>query len=73
METGDEVVEHQEDFNSHNTRRLSQAEMVETLKKRSVPVEYILFPDEGHGWRQLPNRARSTVAIVNFFNERLNR
>jgi len=33
VETGDDAIEHQQDFNSHNTRRLSQAEMVETLKK----------------------------------------
>jgi len=31
----------------------------------------VLFPDEGHGWRRLPNRIRSTVTISNFFAERL--
>jgi dipeptidyl aminopeptidase/acylaminoacyl peptidase len=36
-----------------------------------VPVEYILFPDEGHGWRKTPNRIKSTVSIVKFFSERL--
>jgi len=41
--------------------------VVNNLKQRGVPVEYILFPDEGHGFRKTPNRIRSTVAIVNWF------
>jgi dipeptidyl aminopeptidase/acylaminoacyl peptidase len=38
----------------------------------TVPVEYILFPDEGHGWRKIPNRIKSTVEMVRFFDEHLN-
>jgi dipeptidyl aminopeptidase/acylaminoacyl peptidase len=34
-------------------------------------VEYILFPDEGHGWRKIPNRIRSIVEEVNFFDQHL--
>ena len=37
----------------------------------NVPVEYVLFPDEGHGWRKTPNRIRSTVSIVRFFEKHL--
>jgi dipeptidyl aminopeptidase/acylaminoacyl peptidase len=37
------------------------------LKKRGVPVEYILFPDEGHGFQKLANRIRSNVALVKWF------
>jgi dipeptidyl aminopeptidase/acylaminoacyl peptidase len=36
-----------------------------------VPVEFVLFPDEGHGWRRLPNRIRSTVTISDFFAQHL--
>jgi dipeptidyl aminopeptidase/acylaminoacyl peptidase len=46
-------------------------QVVDNLKKRGVPVEYILFPDEGHGWRKMPNRVRSTVALVEFFSKYL--
>jgi dipeptidyl aminopeptidase/acylaminoacyl peptidase len=46
-------------------------QVVEHLKKRNVPVEYVLFPDEGHGWRKLPSRIRSAVAIVRFFETHL--
>ena len=35
--------------------------------KRGLPVEYVLFPDEGHGWRKTANRITSTVAITKFF------
>jgi dipeptidyl aminopeptidase/acylaminoacyl peptidase len=47
-------------------------QIVDTLKQRGVPVEYILFPDEGHGWRKVPNRIRSIIAMVAFFKKHLN-
>ena len=46
-------------------------QVVENLKKRSIPVEYILFPDEGHGWSKTPNKVTSTIAIVNWVNRYL--
>jgi len=58
--------------NDTNVPVIEAEQIVQNLRSRSVPVEYILFPDEGHGWRQLPNRVRSTVALVNFFDARLN-
>jgi dipeptidyl aminopeptidase/acylaminoacyl peptidase len=59
--------------NDTNVPVVEAEQIVQNLRSRQIPVEYILFSDEGHGWRQLPNRVRSTVAIVNFFNQRLNR
>ena len=53
--------------NDTNVPVVEAEQVVENLKKRNVPVEYVLFPDEGHGWRKLPNRIRSAVAIVRFF------
>lgn len=47
---------------------VSEAEqVVNNLKAHGVPVEYILFPDEGHGIRKTQNRIKSTVAMVEFF------
>ena len=57
--------------NDTNVPVIEAEQTVESLKKRNVPVEYILFSDEGHGWRKTPNRIRSTVSIVKFFRERL--
>jgi len=59
--------------NDTNVPVIEAEQIVASLKRRGVPVEYILFPDEGHGWRKQPNRVRSTVSIVNFFDARLNR
>lgn len=57
--------------NDTNVPVIEAEQTVESLKKRNVPVEYILFPDEGHGWRKTPNRIRSTVSLVRFFKQRL--
>jgi len=57
--------------NDTNVPVIEAEQVVENLKKRNVPVEYVLFPDEGHGWRKTPNRIRSTVSIVRFFEKYL--
>ena len=57
--------------NDTNVPVVEAEQVVESLKKRNVPVEYVLFPDEGHGWRKTPNRVRSVLAITKFFRERL--
>lgn len=57
--------------NDTNVPVIEAEQTVESLKERNVPVEYILFADEGHGWRKTVNRIRSTVAIVTFFREKL--
>ena len=46
-------------------------QVVESLKKRNIPVEYVLFPDEGHGWRKTANRIRSAVAVTRWFEKYL--
>jgi dipeptidyl aminopeptidase/acylaminoacyl peptidase len=57
--------------NDTNVPVIEAEQIVNTLKSRGVPVEYILFPDEGHGFRKVPNRIRSTVEMVRFFKEHL--
>lgn len=53
--------------NDTNVPVVEAEQVVESLKRRNVPVEYVLFPDEGHGFRKTTNRIRSTVAIVAWF------
>ena len=36
-----------------------------------IPTHYILFPDEGHGFRKTHNRIFATTAIVRWFEEYL--
>lgn len=57
--------------NDTNVPVIEAEQVVENLKKRNIPVEYVLFPDEGHGWRKTPNRIRSAVEIVKFFEKHL--
>ena len=53
--------------NDTNVPVIEAEQVVASLKKRGVPVEYVLFPDEGHGFQKLPNRIRSNVALVRWF------
>jgi len=57
--------------NDTNVPVVEAEQIVENLKRRNVPVEYILFPDEGHGFRKEKNRITSTVRMVEFFVARL--
>ena len=53
--------------NDTNVPVVEAEQVVDSLKRRGVPVEYVLFPDEGHGFVRLENRIRSTVEIVRWF------
>jgi dipeptidyl aminopeptidase/acylaminoacyl peptidase len=57
--------------NDTNVPVVEAEQVVNSLKKRGVPVEYILFPDEGHGFRKTSNRIRANVAIVEWFERHL--
>ncbi len=57
--------------NDTNVPVVEAEQVVESLKRRGVPVEYVLFPDEGHGFRKTANRIRSDVEIVKWFEKYL--
>ena len=57
--------------NDTNVPVVEAEQVVNNLKTRGVPVEYVLFPDEGHGWRKIPNRVTSTTSMVEFFSKHL--
>ena len=57
--------------NDTNVPVVEAEQVVEDLKRRGVPVEYVLFPDEGHGFRKTKNRIASDVAVVRWFDEHL--
>jgi len=46
-------------------------EIVEAVKKNGVPVEYIVFEDEGHGFEKKTNQIASTESIVKFLDAQL--
>ena len=45
--------------------------MVETVKKNGVPVEYIVFPDEGHGFVKKENEIKGYGQILQFLDKYL--
>ena len=57
--------------NDTNVPVVEAEQVVEKLRDRGVPVEYILFPDEGHGFRKEKNRIATAIAIVRWFVEYL--
>lgn len=53
---------------------LGEAEqLVEALKARGVPVEFLVFEDEGHGLVKLSNKLVAYPAVVRFLDEHLGR
>jgi dipeptidyl aminopeptidase/acylaminoacyl peptidase len=48
-------------------------EIVEAVKKNGVPVEYVLFPDEGHGFAKRENEMKGYRAILEFLDTHLKR
>ena len=57
--------------NDTNVPVVEAEQVVESLRARGVPVEYVLFTDEGHGFRKTANRITSNVAVVKWFEEYL--
>ncbi len=57
--------------NDTNVPVVEAEQVVESLKKRGIPTAYVLFPDEGHGWRKTPNRVRSAVEVTRWFEKYL--
>ena len=57
--------------NDTNVPVVEAEQIVEVLGKRGVEVEYVLFPDEGHGWKKEANRVSSTLTLTSFFRKQL--
>jgi dipeptidyl aminopeptidase/acylaminoacyl peptidase len=57
-----------------NDPRVKQAEseqIVDALKAKGKPVEYLLFPDEGHGFAKPANRLKFYAAAETFLKKHL--
>jgi dipeptidyl aminopeptidase/acylaminoacyl peptidase len=57
--------------NDTNVPVVEAEQVVDNLEARGVPVKYVLFEDEGHGWGKVENRVTSDVEIVSWFHEHL--
>lgn len=57
--------------NDPRVLQVESDEMVAAIRQNGVPVEYVLFPDEGHGFRKKENRIRASEAYLEFLNKYL--
>ena len=57
--------------NDPRVLQVESDELVAGVKKNGVPVEYIIFPDEGHGFLRKENRITASNAYVAFLDQYL--
>ena len=57
--------------NDPRVLKVESDEIVEAVKANGVPVEYVVFDDEGHGFRKKENQSRGYEAILKFLDEHL--
>jgi dipeptidyl aminopeptidase/acylaminoacyl peptidase len=57
--------------NDPRVKRAESEQIVEAIKKAGKPVEYLLFPDEGHGFARPENRMKFYAAAEAFLARHL--
>ncbi len=57
--------------NDPRVLQVESDEIVEQLKKNDVPVEYVIFEDEGHGFIKKENEIKGYKQILQFLNKYL--
>jgi dipeptidyl aminopeptidase/acylaminoacyl peptidase len=59
--------------NDTNVPKAESEMVVSALKKRGSPVEYVVYPNEGHGFTHRENRLDAMTRVVAFFVNHLSR
>lgn len=57
--------------NDPRVLQVESDELVAAVRANDVPVEYVLFPDEGHGFRRRENRITASEAYLSFLDQYL--
>jgi dipeptidyl aminopeptidase/acylaminoacyl peptidase len=57
--------------NDPRVLKVESDEIVEGAKKNGVPVEYVIFPDEGHGFVKKENNIEASERILKFVDQYL--
>lgn len=57
--------------NDPRVLQVESDELVAKVQENEVPVEYVVFEDEGHGFRNRENRITASEAYVNFLDRYL--
>ena len=58
--------------NDPRVLQVESDEIVAGAKKNGTPVEYVLFPDEGHGFRKKENQMKAAKVTLEFLDKHLN-
>jgi len=57
--------------NDPRVLQVESDEIVAAVKKNNVPVEYVIFPDEGHGFVKKENEIKGYGQVLTFLNKYL--
>ena len=57
--------------NDPRVLQVESDELVAAVRKNGIPVEYVVFPDEGHGFRNKVNRITAAEVYLQFLKEHL--
>ena len=57
--------------NDPRVLQVESDELVDAVRANGVPVEYVVFDDEGHGFRKRENRITASEAYLRFLDEHL--
>ncbi len=57
--------------NDPRVLQVESDELVAAVRANEVPVEYVVFPDEGHGFSKKTNRVAASEAYVSFLDKYL--
>ena len=57
--------------NDPRVLQVESDEIVEAARKNNVPVEYVIFPDEGHGFVKKENNIKAYESVLSFLDKYL--
>ena len=57
--------------NDPRVLQVESDELVEEVRANNIPVEYVPFADEGHGFRKRVNRITASEAYLSFLEQHL--
>ena len=57
--------------NDPRVLQVESDEIVAAVRKNNVPVEYVVFPDEGHGFVKRENERAGYEAVLKFLDQHL--
>jgi len=57
--------------NDPRVLKIESDEIVDAVRNNNVPVDYVVFDDEGHGFEKLKNKKTGYTAILSFLDKHL--